>query len=89
MTGSIPLTRLLQWILRPLRALGRALALVGAGLVKAKQELVFFAGLLLLAAGAAKLHPAAGYLTAGALLVWISIPTRRFPVDFSRSTRES
>jgi hypothetical protein len=51
-------------------------------LAAAHQELLFFAGVVLLAVGAWWMYPPAGLITAGGLLVWISIPTRHFPIVF-------
>lgn len=75
-------------------SLGRARgAIVRAGMsvwawVRASaQDLLFFAGLVLLATGAGWVYPPAGLMTAGCLLVWISIPTRHFPIVF-RSPKE-
>lgn len=46
-------------------------------------ESVFLvAGVPMLAYGAHQVYPPAGWLVAGAVLVWVGLPTRPFPIVF-------
>jgi hypothetical protein len=40
------------------------------------EEILFVIGLGLCSVGAARIHPAAGWLLPGAILVWIAMPSR-------------
>lgn len=62
--------------------LQRMLNAVGGALRAGYQEIVFFSGLGLCAGGAWMIYEPAGLLVSGALLVWVGIPTRHFPVVF-------
>ena len=68
--------------MRMWRAMVSAVGTAARVIAAAHQELLFFAGVVLLAVGAWWVYPPAGLMTAGGLLVWIAIPTRHFPVVF-------
>jgi hypothetical protein len=53
------------------------------GLVDA-QDVALVAGVALLAYGARQVYAPAGWLTAGAVLIWLTLPTRPFPIIFVR-----
>jgi hypothetical protein len=54
-----------------------------AGLVEA-QDILLLLGVPLLAYGARQIYLPAGWLVAGAVLVWLGLPTRPFPIVFVR-----
>jgi hypothetical protein len=62
----------------------RVIAKISHWLYASRLELVFFGGVIAVSLGAWAIYPPAGLLTGGGLLVWISIPTRRFPIVFGR-----
>lgn len=71
------LTKPVEWI----RTLARAVHTV-------RVEIVFFAGVALLATGAWWIYPPSGLIVAGLVLIWVAIPTRHFPVVFGSSRKE-
>jgi hypothetical protein len=59
---------------RVLAAVSWMLSLIGQGVVSSARELVFFAGLLLLAGGFGLVYLPAAFIVPGAILTWLAIP---------------
>lgn len=76
------------WGRRIRQATGRGARALARAIITYERVLIFAIGVATLSAGAAWMYPPAGLLVAGGLLVWVSLPTRRFPIIFSNSVKE-
>lgn len=71
--------------LRP--ALRRLLAAIGGSI--GVDDVLLVIGVALLAYGAGLIYQPAGYLVPGAVLVWIALPPKPFPIIFRTTGKDT